>query len=184
MFLKSIESSHGTLKLSSNSKGQDYVVETKIDIDENAILNPIYQENPKIWKLILKKKPHESYFNGEYKKVNIPKKEGIDKGHFIAECFMKFLIPNYEEKSQFSYKDNGNNISGQSEFANRGHKDMIGQLQYEQKILDHFQKEDTNVYFEIEEISTSLCGVLGRRIFIHFYDSNKEDTHVFIPENR
>lgn len=183
MILESIQTTHGTLKLSLILKGQYYCVDTKIYRDENVIYSPIYQKNPKMWRVVLKKNPDKSYFNGEYQKVNIPKKEGVDKGHFIAECLMKFLIPDYK-KSKFAYKDNGNNISEQSELANRGFKDRVGQLQYEQKILDHFSKEETNVYFEIEEISTNLDGVLGRRIFIHFYNSEKDDIHVFIPENR
>ena len=39
------------------------------------------------------------------------------------------------------------------------------------------------VYYEIEEIKIEEK-VLGRRIFIHWNQSDVDDIHVFIPEDR
>lgn len=99
---------------------------------------------------------------------------------------MKYLIPNYnknEDNTGFTHKDNGFNISGQAAVSNQGYKEIKGQYQYEQKIVNHIEKQKTDVYYEIEEIKNEDDTVLGRRIYISFFDS-KEDLHVFITENR
>ncbi|MBR7927072.1 DNA/RNA non-specific endonuclease [Aerococcaceae bacterium zg-ZUI334] len=138
-----------------------------------------------MWQVILKKNPDPNYFDEVYERVNIPKQDGIDKGHFIPKQFMKYLIPNYrkdEDNTGFTHKYNGFNISNQSVVSNRGYKKIKGQLQYEQEIVEHFKRQETDVYYEIEEIKNEDDNVLGRRIFIHFYDSNEKNIHIFIPE--
>lgn len=53
--------------------------------------------------------------------------------------------------------------------------------------MKNYLEKSTNaneeVYYEIEEIKIEEK-VLGRRIFIHWSQSDEADIHVFIPEDR
>ena len=42
--------------------------------------------------------------------------------------------------------------------------------------------DERKVYYEIEEISDINSNILGRRIYIHWFDDEKNNIHVFIPE--
>lgn len=178
-----IKSIHRNTCFTITFKGNEYHLSGEsIEPNCTAKEKPQNKKNPIMWQVVLKKIPDKDYFDGEYKKVNIPKQDEIDKGHFIPECFMKYLIPDYNEPNQFIQKDNGCNISGQSKNSNRGNTGIFGQLQYEQKILTHFNNNGSDVYFEIEEIFDDSEALLGRRIYTHYTDPQIEDWHVFIPE--
>ena len=42
--------------------------------------------------------------------------------------------------------------------------------------------DERKVYYEIEEISDIDSNILGRRIYIYWFDDKKNNIHVFIPE--
>lgn len=178
-----IKSIHRKTCFTITFKGNEYHLSGEsIEPNCKAKKEPQNEIDPIMWQVVLKKCPDENYFKGHYKRVDITKKVGIDKGHFIPESFMKYLIPNYDESIEFTFKNNGYNISEQSKNSNRGNTGIFGQLQYEQKILTHFNNNGSDVYFEIEEIFDDSNAVLGRRIYTHYTDPQIEDWHVFIPE--
>lgn len=153
-----------------------------------------------MWKVILRKKPNANYFVSSLNIINhniteidsISEESVKDKGHFIADSFDKFLLTEDElkenkyEVQQFFGLGNKSNISPQDFRANRNSKEYAGQLRFEQKVRNYLEKStnaNEEVYYEIEEIKIEEK-VLGRRIFIHWNQSDEADIHVFIPEDR
>lgn len=93
---------------------------------------------------------------------------------------------NNSQSNQFFGINNKSNISPQDFRANRNSKEYAGQLRFEQKVRNYLEKStnaNEEVYYEIEEIKIEEK-VLGRRIFIHWNQSDEADIHVFIPEDR
>ena len=75
------------------------------------------------------------------------------------------------------------NVTLQSKAANRNSKEYAGQLGFEQKIKSFLDNSsDGKVYFEIEEMY--LEEKLGRRIYIKFIHTKRDDIHVFILDDR
>ncbi|WP_124057786.1 hypothetical protein [Vaginisenegalia massiliensis] len=186
------------MKLDQVNDGNYYNISTEYEVSpedlERVEKQPIFSESKKFFKVMLRKEVKGDYFNKMLGKINHDKSKSQqdkykDKGHFIASAFKKFLIPLKDLKEQkvnnFFGKNNGFNVSLQDSKANRNSIKYRGQLFYEQKILDYFNKQDEKIYFEIEEIFEENK-VLGRRIYIHRFMKNPEikDIHVFIPEER
>lgn len=180
--------------------GQYYKFLNKVKRDYRVDQKPIYRENPIMWKVILRKKPNANYFVSSLNIINhniteidsISEESVKDKGHFIADSFDKFLLTEDElkenkyEVQQFFGIGNKSNISPQDFRANRNSKEYAGQLRFEQKVRNYLEKStnaNEEVYYEIEEIKIEEK-VLGRRIFIHWNQSDEADIHVFIPEDR
>lgn len=177
------------MKLEFESRKKYYNIISKVQVDENIREKPFYSAEQSLRKVVLRKKPNAGYFLEFLKNVrtdNKPKENEKDRGHFIPNIFKPYLLTDVELKEYkkeidvFFGKGNKDNISPQSEKSNR-----IAQLFLEQKVNDYFEKtekEDAEVYFEIEEVKIDEK-ILGRRIFIHWYEvENKDDIHVFIPE--
>lgn len=185
--------------------GKYYNFLKKVEIDCRVTHEPIYRENPIMWKVILRKKPNANYFvsslnivnhnitGSNNAEINSTSEESIkDKGHFIADSFDKFLLTENELKEnrfkvqQFFGLGNKSNVSPQDYRANRNSKAFTGQLKFEQKILNFLNKStnmDDEIYYEIEEIKFNQ-NIFGRRIFIKWPSENPDFTHVFIPECR
>ena len=191
--------------MQSISNGKYYTFLKKVEIDCRVTQEPIYRENPIMWKIILRKNPKTNYFVAALSNVNhvkdrsrnaddqfIPGENTKDRGHFIADSFDKYLLTNDErnanssQSNQFFGINNKSNISPQDFRANRNSKEYAGQLRFEQKVRNYLEKStnaNEEVYYEIEEIKIEEK-VLGRRIFIHWNQSDEADIHVFIPEDR
>ena len=185
--------------------GKYYNFLKKVEIDCRVTQEPIYRENPIMWKIILRKNPKTNYFVAALSNVNdvkdrshnpddpsIPGENTKDRGHFIADSFEKYLLTNDErnannsQSNQFFGINNKSNISPQDFRANRNSKEYAGQLRFEQQVRNYLEKStnaNEEVYYEIEEIKIEEK-VLGRRIFIHWNQSDEADIHVFIPEDR
>ena len=192
-------------KMQSISNGKYYTFLKNVKIDCRVTKEPIYRENPIMWKIILRKNPKTNYFVAALDNVNhvkdrshnadeqsIPSENTKDRGHFIADSFDKYLLTNDErnannsQSNQFFGINNKSNISPQDFRANRNSKEYAGQLRFEQKVRNYLEKStnaNEEVYYEIEEIKIEEK-VLGRRIFIHWNQSDEADIHVFIPEDR
>ena len=192
-------------KMRSISNGKYYTFLKNVKIDCRVTKEPIYRENPIMWKIILRKNPKTNYFVAALSNVNhvkdrshnpddpsIQGENTKDRGHFIADSFEKYLLTNDErnannsQSNQFFGINNKSNISPQDFRANRNSKDYAGQLRFEQKVRNYLEKStnaNEEVYYEIEEIKIEEK-VLGRRIFIHWNQSDEADIHVFIPEDR
>ena len=192
-------------EMQSISNGKYYNFLKKVEIDCRVTQEPIYRENPIMWKIILRKNPKTNYFVASLSNVNhvkdrshnpddpsIQGENTKDRGHFIADSFEKYLLTNDErnannsQSNQFFGINNKSNISPQDFRANRNSKEYAGQLRFEQKVRNYLEKStnaNEEVYYEIEEIKIEEK-VLGRRIFIHWNQSDEADIHVFIPEDR
>ena len=184
------------MKMKFVQQGKYYNILDKVTIDEIIKEKPFYSAKQSLRKVVLRKNPKEGYFLESLKDVRTdsePKIQGKDRGHFIPNIFKKYLLTKNEltdyadEVRDFFGKGNKENISPQSVEANRNSSKFTGQLRFEQEVDNYFQnteKEDVEVYFEIEEVTIDEK-IYGRRIFIHWYEAGeKGDIHVFIPENR
>ena len=90
---------------------------------------------------------------------------------------------------KFFEKGNKDNITPQSPESNR-----VYQLHFEQEVNNYLkgtkksgsgkEVDERKVYYEIEEIYdiNSNSNIIGRRIYIHWFDDEKNNIHVFIPE--
>lgn len=185
--------------------GKYYIFLDKVKMDCRVVQKPIYRDNPIMWKVILRKEPKANYFVSALSNVNhvkdrshndddpsIPGENTKDRGHFIADSFDKYLLTNDErnannsQSNQFFGRNNKSNISPQDFRANRNSKEYAGQLRFEQQVKNYLEKStnaNEEVYYEIEEIKIEEK-ILGRRIFIHWNQSDEADIHVFIPEDR
>ena len=192
-------------KMQSISNGKYYTFLKKVEIDCRVTKEPIYRENPIMWKIILRKNPKTNYFVAALSNVNhvkdrshnpddpsIQGENTKDRGHFIADSFEKYLLTNDErnannsQSNQFFGINNKSNTSLQDFRANRNSKEYAGQLRFEQQVKNYLEKStnaNEEVYYEIEEIKIEEK-ILGRRIFIHWNQSDEADIHVFIPEDR
>ena len=96
-------------KMQSISNGKYYTFLKKVEIDSRVTQEPIYRENPIMWKIILRKNPKTNYFvaslnivnhnitGSNNTEINSTSEEIIkDKGHFIADSFDKFLLTENE----------------------------------------------------------------------------------------
>ncbi|WP_314792421.1 hypothetical protein [Gemella sanguinis] len=156
---------------------------------------PIYKQDAPLWAVMLKKDREESYFLDTleiYIKIdNKPRVVNKDRGHLIPNLFKDYLLTENEidqpQVKKFFEKGNKDNITPQSPESNRVH-----QLHFEQEV-DNYLKgtkksesgkevDERKVYYEIEEISDINSNILGRRIYIHWFDDEKNNIHVFIPE--
>lgn len=156
---------------------------------------PTYKQDAPLWVVMLKRARKESYFldtlKNYIKKDNKPRVVNKDRGHLIPNLFKDYLLTENEidqpQVKNFFEKGNKDNITPQSPESNRVH-----QLHFEQEV-DNYLKgtkksgsgkevDVRKVYYEIEEISDINSNILGRRIYIHWFDDEKNNIHVFIPE--
>ena len=98
-----------------------------------------------------------------------------------------FVVKFEKVYKKFFEKGNKDNITPQSPESNRVH-----QLHFEQEVNNYLKGtkksgsekdvDERKVYYEIEEISDIDSNILGRRIYIYWFDDKKNNIHVFIPE--
>lgn len=156
---------------------------------------PIYKQDAPLWVVMLKRARKESYFldtlEKYIKKDNKPRVVNKDRGHLIPNLFKDYLLTENEidqpQVKKFFEKGNKDNITPQSPESNRVH-----QLHFEQEVGNYLkgtkksgsgkEVDERKVYYEIEEISDINSNILGRRIYIHWFDDEKNNIHVFIPE--
>ena len=125
------------------------------------------------------------------KNDNKPRVVNKDRGHLIPNLFKDYLLTENEidqpQVKKFFEKGNKDNITPQSPESNRVH-----QLHFEQEVNNYLKGtkksgsekdvDERKVYYEIEEISDIDSNILGRRIYIYWFDDKKNNIHVFIPE--
>ena len=175
-----------------------YYIEVDNDNKFSELLNleaPIYKQGVPLWAVMLKRDRKESYFLDTLEKYikrdNKPRVENKDRGHLIPNLFKDYLLTANEidqpQVKKFFEKGNKDNITPQSPESNRVH-----QLHFEQEVDNYLKgtkksggsKEvnERKVYYEIEEISDINSNIQGRRIYIYWFDDDKNNIHVFIPE--
>ena len=184
-------------KIENSNQGYYYI---EVDNDNKfpkllSLEAPIYKQDVPLWAVMLKKARKESYFldtlEKYIKKDNKPRVVNKDRGHLIPNLFKEYLLTENEidqpQVKKFFEKGNKDNITPQSPESNRVH-----QLRFEQEV-DNYLKgtkksgsekdvDERKVYYEIEEISDIDSNILGRRIYIYWFDDEKNNIHVFIPE--
>lgn len=197
-----------TSKREKGEKGEKFKIENSnqgyyyIEVDNGnkfpkllSLEAPIYKQDVPLWAVMLKKARKESYFldtlEKYIKKDNKPRVVNKDRGHLIPNLFKEYLLTENEidqpQVKKFFEKGNKDNITPQSPESNRVH-----QLRFEQEV-DNYLKgtkksgsekdvDERKVYYEIEEISDIDSNILGRRIYIYWFDDEKNNIHVFIPE--
>lgn len=174
------------------NKGNYFNILNEWEIDPNVEQSPYYDGKSKRI-VILRKNPISDYFIESLTEIHhdgISSEKDKDRGHFIAQSFKEFLLTPDElssfknEVNIFFGRQNKANITPQSPAANRNSKDLTGQAKFELQISDYLKKSsDGKVYFEIEELTIDTIG-LGRRIYIHWFNDEKCDSHIFIPDRR
>ena len=125
---------------------------------------PIYKQDVPLWAVMLKRD------------------RNLFKDYLLTESEIDQL-----KVKKFFGKGNKDNIRPQSPESNR-----VYQLHFEQEVDNYLKgmkksgssKEvnERKVYYEIEVISDISSNILGRRIYIHWFDDDKNNIHVFIPE--
>ena len=197
-----------TSKREKGEKGEKFKIENSnqgyyyIEVDKGnkfpkllSLEAPIYKQDVPLWAVMLKRARKESYFldtlEKYIKKDNKPRVVNKDRGHLIPNLFKEYLLTENEidqpQVKKFFEKGNKDNITPQSPESNRVH-----QLRFEQEV-DNYLKgtkksgsekdvDERKVYYEIEEISDIDSNILGRRIYIYWFDDKKNNIHVFIPE--
>jgi hypothetical protein len=178
------------LKLVEN--GKFFNILNKWEIDSSVEELPYYDGKSKRI-VVLRKNPISNYFIESLADIHhdgVPSEIGKDRGHLIAQSFKEFLLTTDElssfknEVNIFFGRQNKANITPQSPASNRNSKDLTGQAKFELQISDYLKKSsDGKVYFEIEELTIDNIG-LGRRIYIHWFNDEKCDNHIFIPDKR
>lgn len=89
-----------------------------------------------------------------------PKLPFLDKGHLVAREFQKYICKRNKPIDNFFYKNVSSNIAYQFCDKNRGNGKKRGQHQFEQAVMNCFQKANDKdseskkvlVYYEIEPI--------------------------------
>ena len=168
--------------------GKYFNILNKWEIDPSVERLPYYDRKSKRI-VILRKNPIPDYFIESLTEIHhdgMPSEKDKDRGHLIAQSFKEFLLTKDElssfnnEVNIFFGRQNKANITPQSPASNRNSKDLTGQAKLELQISDYLKKSiDGKVYFEIEELTIDTQG-LGRRIYIHWFNDEKCDNHIFI----
>lgn len=172
--------------------GKYYNILNKWELDPSVERLPYYDGKSKRI-VILRKNPISDYFIESLIEIHhdgMLSEKDKDRGHLIAQSFKEFLLTTDELRSLnnevniFFGRQNKANITPQSPASNRNSKDLTGQAKFELQISDCLKKSiDSKVYFEIEELIIDTLG-LGRRIYIHWFNHEKCDIHIFIPDSR
>ena len=158
---------------------------------------PTCKQDVPLWAVMLKRDRKESYFLDTLEEnIKIDSKPRVvnkDRGHLIPNLFKEYLLTenemNQPQVKKFFEKGNKDNITPQSPESNR-----VYQLHFEQEVNNYLkgtkksgsgkEVDERKVYYEIEEIYdiNSNSNIIGRRIYIHWFDDEKNNIHVFIPE--
>lgn len=123
-----------------------------------------------------------------------PKLPFLDKGHLVAREFQKYICGQNEPTDNFFCKNVSSNIAYQFCDKNRGNGKERGQHQFEQAVMNWFQKaNDTDseskkviVYYEVEPIFRKSGDKIpiGTRIFAFRETDTSDQVNNFISQSK
>ncbi len=157
-----------------NSRNSDLMQEIKSKVSEEKPMFPYLSngenfskvKRPIKWDVLLSNKCEERSAKdliGKFYDGNTGSKwPFLDKGHLVAREFQKYICKRNKPIDNFFYKNVSSNIAYQFCDKNRGNGKKRGQHQFEQAVMNWFQKaNDTDseskkviVYYEVEPILT------------------------------
>lgn len=208
---------HKNIKEESREKGYIKLSELKdnhlFEINETKTAILIERNyglfNTKTWQVFLINepinepidKPNKEYFYSNFieNKKEITEhfchNDDIHRGHYIGKQFSKFLIPKeifndsrIERKINWFFgKGNKDNIYYQTKEANCNSNKILGQLYFENEIVNFLNNNESKrvVYYEIEDVLFEKVSI-GRKLIIVKYEGDTEISyqHLFIPNNK
>lgn len=132
-----------------------------------------------------------------------PKLPFLDKGHLVAREFQKYICKRNKPIDNFFYKNVSSNIAYQFCDKNRGNGKKRGQHQFEQAVMNCFQKANDKdseskkvlVYYEIEPIFLNFDNKMsslnsddripiGTRIFAFRNTDTSDQVNNFISQSK
>lgn len=189
-----------------NPQNSDLMQEIKSRVSEKKPMFPYLSnsenlskvKSPIKWDVLLSNKCEERSAKdliGKFYDGNTdPKWPFLDKGHLVAREFQKYICGQNESTDNFFYKNVSSNIAYQFCDKNRGNGKKRGQHQFEQAVMNWFQKaNDTDseskkviVYYEVEPIFRKSGDKIpiGTRIFAFRETDTSDQVNNFISQSK
>lgn len=189
-----------------NSRNSDLMQEIKSKVSEKKPMFPYLSngenlsevKRPIKWDVLLSNKceerPAKDLIGEFYDGNTTPKWPFLDKGHLVAREFQKYICGQNESTDNFFYKNVSSNIAYQFCDKNRGNGKKRGQHQFEQAVMNWFQKaNDTDseskkviVYYEVEPIFRKSGDKIpiGTRIFAFRETDTSDQVNNFISQSK
>lgn len=189
-----------------NSRNSDLMQEIKSRVSEKKPMFPYLSngenlskvQRPIKWDVLLSNKCEErsakdligKFYDGN----TTPKLPFLDKGHLVAREFQKYICGQNESTDNFFYKNVSSNIAYQFCDKNRGNGKKRGQHQFEQAVMNCFQKANDKdseskkviVYYEVEPIFCKSGDKIpiGTRIFAFRETDTSDQVNNFISQSK
>ncbi|GFI20062.1 hypothetical protein IMSAGC010_00615 [Lactobacillus johnsonii] len=198
-----------------NSRNSDLMQEIKSKVSEEKPMFPYLSngenfskvKRPIKWDVLLSNKCEERSAKdliGKFYDGNTGSKwPFLDKGHLVAREFQKYICKRNKPIDNFFYKNVSSNIAYQFCDKNRGNGKKRGQHQFEQAVMNWFQKaNDTDseskkviVYYEVEPIFLNFDNKMsslnpddripiGTRIFAFRDTDTSDQVNNFIRQSK
>lgn len=189
-----------------NSRNSDLMQEIKSKVSEEKPMFPYLSngenfskvKRPIKWDVLLSNKCEERSAKdliGKFYDGNTGSKwPFLDKGHLVAREFQKYICKRNKPIDNFFYKNVSSNIAYQFCDKNRGNGKERGQHQFEQAVMNWFQKaNDTDseskkviVYYEVEPIFRKSGDKIpiGTRIFAFRETDTSDQVNNFISQSK
>lgn len=198
-----------------NSQTSDLMQEIKSKVSEKKPMFPYLSDNKSLsdidkpikWDVLLSNKCETRSAKdliGEFYRGNRdPKSPFLDKGHLVAREFQKYICKTNKPIDNFFYKNVSSNIAYQFCDKNRGNGKKRGQHQFEQAVMNCFQKANDKdseskkvvVYYEIEPIFLNFDNKMsslnsddripiGTRIFAFRETETSDQVNNFISQSK
>lgn len=198
-----------------NSQTSDLMQEIKSKVSEEKPMFPYLSngenlskvKRPIKWNVLLSNKCEERSAKdliGEFDDSRTdPKWHFLDKGHLVAREFQKYICGKNKPIDNFFYKNVSSNIAYQFCDKNRGNGKKRGQHQFEQAVMNCFQKANDKdseskkvlVYYEIEPIFLNFDDKMsslnpddripiGTRIFAFRGTDTSDQVNNFIRQSK
>ncbi|MGI1819991.1 hypothetical protein ACRPK1_07465 [Lactobacillus johnsonii] len=189
-----------------NSQTSDLMQEIKSKVSEKKPMFPYLSDNKSLsdidkpikWDVLLSNKCEtrsaKELIGKFYRGNRDPKSPFLDKGHLVAREFQKYICGQNESIDNFFYKNVSSNIAYQFCDKNRGNGKKRGQHQFEQAVMNCFQKakdKDSEskkviVYYEVEPIFRKSGDKIpiGTRIFAFRETDTSDQVNNFISQSK
>ena len=189
-----------------NSQTSDLMQEIKSKVSEKKPMFPYLSDNKSLsdidkpikWDVLLSNKCEtrsaKELIGKFYRGNRDPKSSFLDKGHLVAREFQKYICGQNEPTDNFFCKNVSSNIAYQFCDKNRGNGKERGQHQFEQAVMNWFQKaNDTDseskkviVYYEVEPIFRKSGDKIpiGTRIFAFRETDTSDQVNNFISQSK
>ena len=189
-----------------NSRNSDLMQEIKSKVSEEKPMFPHLSDNKSLsdidkpikWDVLLSNKCETRSAKdliGEFDDSRTdPKSTFLDKGHLVAGEFQKYICGKNKPTDNFFYKNVSSNIAYQFCDKNRGNGKKRGQHQFEQAVMNCFQKANDKdseskkvlVYYEVEPIFRKSGDKIpiGTRIFAFRETDTSDQVNSFISQSK